>query len=257
MVAKAVRADGWASRMGERSTASWIRYLAVASLVLIAVAIILEISRIGRLIAAWPAEAAVITMLGLAGLAALASHMAIMALASRLEMLSWALDSAPEAQSIVAADGRIQYANRAFCELFPDPAESALDRVRQALCSDAESEAQFRRLRGRAAAGVPATAILSLSETSTADTGHLKVRMDPIAGYPGFSYWSVQDVSASHRSEAALREERKILADLLDNAPIGFYSVDDAGRFRFVNRTLAQWLGSTPSELSDQWLSVA
>ncbi len=250
MVAKAVRADGWASWMGERSTASWIRYLAVASLLLIAVAIILEISRIGRLIAAWPAEAAVITMLGLAGLAALASHMALMALASRLEMLSWALDSASEAQSIVAADGRIQYANRAFCELFPDPAELALDRVRQALCSDAESEAQFRRLRGRAAAGVPATAILSLSQTSTAETGHLKVRMDPIAGYPGFSFWSVQDVSASHRSEAALREERKILADLLDNAPIGFYSVDDAGRFRFVNRTLAQWLGSTPSEFS-------
>src|SRR4029077_16776390 len=34
-----------------------------------------------------------------------------------------------------------------------------------------------------------------------------------------------------------------------DNAPIGFYSVDGAGRLRFVNRTLAQWLGSTPSEL--------
>ena len=249
MVAKAVRADGWASRMGERSTASRIRYLAVASLVLIAVAIVLEISRMGRLISAWPAETAAITMLGVAGFAALASHKAIMALASRLEMLSWALNSAPEAQLIVAADGRIQYANRAFCERFPGPAAAALDRLRQAFCSDAESEAQFRRLRGRAAAGVPATAIL-LSETSTADTGHLKVRIDPIAGYPEFSYWSIQDVSAAHRSEAALREERNILANLLDNAPIGFYSVNDAGRFRFVNRTLAQWLGSTPSELS-------
>jgi two-component system cell cycle sensor histidine kinase/response regulator CckA len=235
--------------MGERSTASWIRCLAVASLVFVGVAITLEISRMGRLIAAWPAEAAAITMLSLAGLAALASHRAIVALAARLEILSWALDSAPEAQLIVAADGRIHYGNRAFRELFPGPAESPLDRVRQVLCSDAESEAQFRRLRGRAAAGVPATATLSSSETSTAGTGHSKVRIDPIAGHPGLSYWSVQDVSASHRSEAALREERNILANLLDNAPIGFYSVDNAGRFRFVNRTLAQWLGSTPSEL--------
>jgi two-component system cell cycle sensor histidine kinase/response regulator CckA len=249
MVAKAVRADGWASRIGERSTASWIRCLAVASLALVAVAIALEISQMGRLIAAWPAETAAITMVGLAGLAALASHRAVMTLASRLEMLSWALDSAPEAQLIVAADGRIHYANRAFRELFPGPTDSPLDRVRQALCSDAESEAQFRRLRGRAAARVSATAILSLRETSTADPGHLKVRIDPISGYSGFSYWSVQDVSAAQRSEAALREERNILANLLDNAPIGFYSVDDAGRFRFVNRTLAQWLGSTPSEL--------
>jgi two-component system cell cycle sensor histidine kinase/response regulator CckA len=88
-----------------------------------------------------------------------------------------------------------------------------------------------------------------LSETSTGEPGHLKVRIDPIAGYPGLSYWSVQDVSASHRSESALREERNILANLLDNAPVGFYSVDDTGHFRFVNRTLAQWLGSSPSEL--------
>jgi two-component system cell cycle sensor histidine kinase/response regulator CckA len=249
MVAKGVRADGWASRMGERSKASRIRCLAVASLVLVGVAIVLEISRMGRLIAAGPAEMAAIVMLTFAGLAALASHKAIITLAARFEMLSWALDSAPEAQMIVAGDGRIHYANRAFRELFPEPNESPLDRVRQALCLDAESEAQFRRLRGRAAAGVPVTATLSVSETSTAEPGHLKVRIDPIAGYPGFSYWNVQDVSASCRSEAALREERNILANLLDNAPIGFYSVDDTGHFRFVNRTLALWLGSTPSEL--------
>ena len=249
MVAKGVRADGWASRMGERSKASRIRCLAVASLVLVAVAIALEISRMGRLIAAGPAEMAAIVMLAFAGLAALASHKAVITLAARLEMLSCALDSAPEAQMIVAGDGRIHYANRAFRELFPGLNESPLDRVRQALCLDAESEAQFRRLRGRAAAGVPATATLSVSETSTAEAGHLKVRIDPIAGYPGFSYWNVQDVSASRRSEAALREERNILANLLDNAPVGFYSVDDAGHFRFVNRTLALWLGSTPSEL--------
>jgi two-component system, cell cycle sensor histidine kinase and response regulator CckA len=249
MVAKGVRTDGWASRMGKRSKASRIRCLAVASLVLVAVAIAFEISRMARLIAAGPAETAAITMLGLAGLAALASCKVIITLAARLEMLGWALDSAPEAQMIAAADGRIHYANRAFQELFPGPNGSPLDRVRQALCSDAESEAQFRRLRGRAAAGVPATATLSVRKTSTAEPGRLKIRIDPIAGYPGFSYWSVRDVSASHRSEAALREERNILANLLDNASVGFYSVDDPGHFRFVNRTLAQWLDSTPSEL--------
>src|SRR5208337_1573385 len=94
-----------------------------------------------------------------------------------------------------------------------------------------------------------ATASLSLSPTSSADAGRFRVRTDPITGHPGYSYWNVRDVSENHRSQTALRDERNILADLLDNAPIGFYSVDASGRFRFVNRTLAQWFGSTPSEM--------
>ena len=158
MVAKAERAGGWASRMGERSRAWWIRCLAVASLVLVAVAIVLEISRMGRLIAAWPAETAAITMLGLAGLAAASQPQGNNGARGSPRDVELGARLAPEAQLIVAADGRIHYANRAFRELFPGPAQSPLDRVRQALCSDAESEAQFRRLRGRAAAGVPATA---------------------------------------------------------------------------------------------------
>src|SRR5205814_10207466 len=136
VVANALRTGAFAGRLGERSTAAWLRCLAVASLVLVAVAIVLEISQIGRLIAPLPAETAAIAILGLAGLAAVASNRAIMTLASRLEMLSWALDSAPDAQLIVAADDRIHYANRAFRDLLPGPAESPLDRVRQALCSD-------------------------------------------------------------------------------------------------------------------------
>ena len=249
MIAEGEREGRRAIQMSECSTARWIRYLTASILILVAVASVLEILRVGRVISAWPADATPIVMLGLAGLAALARHKAIVELSVRLDMLSWVLDSALEAQVIVAADGRIGYANRTFHELFPGPAEPPLNRIRRALCPDPESQAQFRRLRGRAAAGAPASATLSLSRTPSADPGRFKVKIDPITGYPGYSYWNIRDVSARHRSEAALREERNILADLLDNAPMGFYSVDGSGRFRFVNRTLAHWLGSTPPEM--------
>jgi PAS domain-containing protein len=135
--------------MGERSTADWIRCLAAATLILVAVAGVLEIFRIGGVVSAWPAEAAAIVLLAWAVLAALASHKAVVELSDRQEMLSWALDSAPEAQLIVAADGRTGYANRTFHELFPGPSEPPLDRLRRALCPDPESQAQFRRLRSR------------------------------------------------------------------------------------------------------------
>ncbi|MDE1932068.1 MAG: response regulator, partial [Alphaproteobacteria bacterium] len=46
-------------------------------------------------------------------------------------------------------------------------------------------------------------------------------------------------------------DERMKLADFLDNAPIGFYSVDQVGRFLFVNEALAHWLGRGAQELVD------
>ena len=240
---------GWAGRMGHHSTASRTDRLAMAALVVVGVAIVFEICQLGRLISAWPAEAAVIVALGLAGLVAGASRKAIVALETRLQILTWVLDSSPDVQLIVAADGRVLYANRAFGEAFPGSVGSPLDRVRQTLSPDADTETRFRRLRGRVAAGVPASATLSLSVTPTGGPGLCEFRTGPIADYPEYSYWNIHNVSASSRSQIALRDERNILANLLDNAPIGFYSVDYVGRFCYVNRTLAQWLGSTPSEI--------
>jgi two-component system cell cycle sensor histidine kinase/response regulator CckA len=60
---------------------------------------------------------------------------------------------------------------------------------------------------------------------------------------------NIRDITARNEMETMIRDERNKLVDFFDNAPIGFYSVDGNGRLRFVNQTLAQWLGSTPSEL--------
>lgn len=193
----------------------------------------------------------VMMMLGfasLSGLTAVASGRAIAAVSCRLDILSRALDAAPEARLIVTPEGRVGYANGVFDRLFPDPARTVFDRIEQAICDDGKSREQFRRLRD-AVAGTSAAATLCLSKLPTADGGHFKIRRHPIAGYPGYSFWDIRDVTSRHQLETAIRHERTELSDLLDSAPIGFYSVDASGRFRFVNQTLANWLGSTPSEI--------
>ncbi|MGH6969265.1 MAG: PAS domain S-box protein, partial [Stellaceae bacterium] len=73
----------------------------------------------------------------------------------------------------------------------------------------------------------------------------------PLSARQGYTLWSFQDVTARHTMEQMLRDERMKLADFLDNAPIGFYSVDQSGRFLFVNEALAQWLGRGAQELVD------
>jgi two-component system cell cycle sensor histidine kinase/response regulator CckA len=51
--------------------------------------------------------------------------------------------------------------------------------------------------------------------------------------------------------EAMVREEQAKVADFVENAPVGFYSVDEHGRFLYANHTLAHWLGVTPAQLLD------
>ncbi len=51
------------------------------------------------------------------------------------------------------------------------------------------------------------------------------------------------------RLENAVREEQAKVADFVETAPAGFYSVDEKGRFLYANQTFATWLGTSPAQL--------
>ncbi len=59
------------------------------------------------------------------------------------------------------------------------------------------------------------------------------------------------DRAERRRIEDIIREEQEKVVEVLQDAPIGFYSVDAEGRFLLVNQTLATWLETTPEELVD------
>jgi len=229
----------------------WIRSLGGAAQALAAIAGITALYLAWAIIGS-PAQAIEYTMFGLAGIsgvAALAARWTQRALAGRRDILSRALHAAPDAQMIVAADGRIAYANLAFEQLFPGKGEPPLDRIEGSLAADPESRSAFRQLRSRAAAGARATVTVSLQNTRGGASGRFTISASPITGQPGYSILSIHDITARNEIETLIRDERNRLVDFFDNAPIGFYSVDGNGRFRFVNQTLAQWLGTTPSSL--------
>ena len=60
----------------------------------------------------------------------------------------------------------------------------------------------------------------------------------------GAVHWQFKDITEKVERERSLREEREKLIDFTDNSPVGFFSVDEQGRFLFVNATLARWLGN-------------
>ena len=251
MVADVEGARRWASWAFERRHPGWIGRLCNAALILAVAGAIVGALYASEVISGTKAQAItsmVIALAVISAFAAFAARAMHAALAGRVDILSQALDASADAQLIIASDGRIAYANTAFYDLFPQFPEAPLERIAAAL-ADPDSAADFERLRTRAATGTRAISALPLRDARGATAGWFNVSVNPIAGRPGYSFWNFQDITARHEMEAVIHDERNKLVDFLDNAPIGFYSVDANGRFLFVNQTLAEWLGSTPEDI--------
>ncbi len=151
---------------------------------------------------------------------------------------------------VVDAEGRAMWTNTAFRRLFFVDLQRPLDGLEVRLCGDAESRARFRRAAEAAAGGVPTTIeVTTTGATGTTET-HV-VRVYPLVGELGAASWLVQDVTAERQMEKVIREEQAKVVDFLENAPVGFYSVDGQGHFLFVNHTFAEWLGTSPAALTD------
>jgi len=259
MVVEAGRTGRRTGRTAQRQPLRWIASLSCAALALTATAGGLGAFCFARIIFSSTGQAAAVTVIGLAGVggvAAFVGRQAYAALVGRLYILQQALDAAPEAQLIVGPDGRAAYANICFGRLFPGSGELPLDRIGQTVAADPASSTEFRRMRGRAAAGMQAAATLALQDVRSGALIRVEVSANPIAGCPGYSFWNVRDITAQHEIETVIRDERNKFADFLENAPVGFYSVDGSGRFRFVNQTLARWLGGTPADIIAQGVQL-
>ena len=75
-------------------------------------------------------------------------------------------------------------------------------------------------------------------------TRWLKIEAQPVPGWIGALHWRLEDFTDRHELDEAIRSEHEKLIDFTDNAPVGFFSVNEDGRFLFMNTTLARWLGT-------------
>jgi two-component system, cell cycle sensor histidine kinase and response regulator CckA len=182
------------------------------------------------------------------GLASLVARQVHAALAGRVDLLSQALEASPNAHLVVAPDDSIAYANAAFHRFFPDLGNPPLDAIARRFAEDEGAAREFLRLRQDAARSGRAAGRLAL-RYGAGSTAWFSLSAHLLAGRPGYGLWSFEDVTARHEMEQVIRDEQMKLADFLDNAPTGFYSVDGDGRFLFVNQALADWLGASAGEL--------
>lgn len=76
-----------------------------------------------------------------------------------------------------------------------------------------------------------------------------RIVAQPIAGFKGYVHWWIEDITDQHTQNHQILQERATLIDYSDNAPVGFFSIDETGHFVFVNATFTRWVGYSSEEL--------
>jgi two-component system cell cycle sensor histidine kinase/response regulator CckA len=139
-----------------------------------------------------------------------------------------------------SADNPIYY-NQRFENLCAEFGKPDIDSMAQIFIKNADAYKLFEKLAEQARRGLTDSMELRTGEGIT-EKWYL-VTAQPVAGWSGFVHWRIDDISRQRELDRSVREEREKLIDFTDNAPVGFFSTDEMGRFIFVNATLARWLG--------------
>lgn len=163
-------------------------------------------------------------------------------------ILRGAFETLPSPRFILGPDGKAIYANAAYFKAFGRDHRSPIAALETVLGRDAEAATQIERVRKSAVDGRSAHTELRLIDASGTPEWR-NVSAMPLDGYPGYVLMRVEDITSRRDMERIIREEQGKLVDFLDNAPVGFYSVDGEGRFIFANQTFAGWLGCTPEDI--------
>jgi two-component system, cell cycle sensor histidine kinase and response regulator CckA len=229
----------------------WMHALSAAAILLSLAALSLVALHVTTILSGRAAQPAALSLAGLAllcGVAAAVARFVHASFTDRLVLLSQALEATADAHLIVGAGGGTTYSNAAFRRFFGTP-KRPLDAIARHVADDERAAAEFARLEHDAAERISVSGRIAIPRGASDIWFGVTVR--PLAARPGLALWSFEDITARHEMEQVIHDEQLKLADFLDNAPVGFYSVDGAGRFLFVNQALAQWLGASVGELVD------
>ncbi len=170
----------------------------------------------------------------------------------KLELVREVLEGSRGARLITDSAENTVYYNNKFERLCRGVGVPNLPTLTKLFQNNEEGASHFRLLADQAQRGL--TDSLELFSKYEDRERWLAVTAQPLAGYAGYVHWRIDDVTQKHSSDRAIREEREKLIDFTDNAPVGFFSVDEGGRFVFANATFARWLGEDLGDLLERGL---
>lgn len=156
------------------------------------------------------------------------------------------IDHSSIGRMVTDARDRTVYINQGFALHFGDAAPG-LESLYKLFGDNPEAKGLLHAMADTAHRGL--TDVLELKTGTAGDEKHFRLTAKPVADFPGYLHWLIQDVTDQFARSREVAEEREKLINFTDNAPVGFFSVDETGRFVFVNATLARWLSEDMNRL--------
>jgi two-component system cell cycle sensor histidine kinase/response regulator CckA len=163
----------------------------------------------------------------------------------RRDLLMQSFDTSGQARQLVGPNGRVIFANAAYRRIFEHYQTPLLEMLRELVDPTSTSAELLRQLPKAVAEGGRGRAELQLRYRE-GELDWFDVQAQRLRGGPDYVLWSCDIVTTQRQIEEYIRSDHEKFADLIEHAPIGFYSVDENGDFLFVNSTLADWLGLRP-----------
>ncbi|MEQ9089374.1 MAG: PAS domain-containing protein [Alphaproteobacteria bacterium] len=166
------------------------------------------------------------------------------------ETIMWrAFQAGSQPYLIMGTNEVLIESNAAFDHLFGRVSGDPMAAIERNLARTEETARAFRRLRALSLSGIASQAEI---EVIAADGKSVWYQTDiyPVPDFPGHMTWRFYDVTSRHEMHEAILEEQARITDFIENAPVGFYSLDHEGCFQFANHTFADWLGMTPVQLT-------
>ncbi len=156
------------------------------------------------------------------------------------------LQNMAEGVLLTAADGAPLWANAAFLKLTGAASARDLRSIERLFSDNPDAAEAVHRLAVAADQGRRATEEIRMPGGigGRADSARwYRVRVTPVGGNDSRIGWLIADITREREHQENIFQELQNAIDYLDHAPAGFFSLEPDGRIRYINATLAEWIG--------------
>lgn len=163
------------------------------------------------------------------------------------QILKEVIEGSRGARLVTNASNQTVHTNYNFDVFCKGEGKPSFETMLKVFGTNSEADSHLRALADEARRGL--TAMMDIPVENHKSTFIYSVTAQPVPGWAGYIHWRIDDITETHLRRKAVQEEREKLIDFTDNAPVGFFSCDENGRFVFVNATFARWLGTNIENL--------